>query len=88
MSLSEDGVTDSKILERIRNENIAIYQLRALGVFSHALSPIKSSLVYGAYPDKVGVRNAHHPVDRRDNRSNTGSGENLLPANVWLNGKW
>ncbi len=42
VSLSEEGVTDSKMLERIRNARIAIYQLRALGVFSHGLSPIKS----------------------------------------------
>ncbi len=36
------------MLERIRNARMAIYQLRALGVFSHGLSPIKSLRLYKA----------------------------------------
>ncbi len=48
MSLPEEGVTDSKMQEKIRNARIAIYQLRALGVFSHGLSPIKSLRLYEA----------------------------------------
>ncbi len=42
VSVSEEGVTDSKMLERIHNARIAIYQLRALGVFSHGLSLLKA----------------------------------------------
>ncbi len=69
-----------------KNARIAIYQLRDLGVFSHG--QWKSFVCTANTSREVGVRNAPHPMDRRDNWSNTVSRKNLFPARFWSNSNW
>ncbi len=42
VSLSENGITDTKLLERIRSAKDAVHQLRPLGVYAHGVSQMKA----------------------------------------------
>lgn len=46
ISLSSQGVTETRMLERIRNAKFAVYQLRPLGVSMRVINALKAIKVY------------------------------------------
>ncbi len=46
VSMNASGVTESKILDRIRKDKIAVYQLRALGVSTKGINIRMSIMMY------------------------------------------
>ncbi len=64
VSLSENGITDTKLLERIRSEKNAVHQLRPLGVYAHGVSQMKAiRIIQGSNPTQMGVCNASLALD-------------------------
>ncbi len=46
ISLSQVGVSDTKLLDRVKMAKIAVYQLRKLGMFKKGLSAEKCIKLY------------------------------------------
>ncbi len=79
ISLSQTRVTGTKLVDRMKRANVAVYQLRKLGVFEKRLSAKKCMRVYNALMQRRwDVCPAPHPSDASRSSSGQGSRANIL----------
>ncbi len=64
VTLTEEGVSDSKMVERIRKAKNVLGVLRRLGVFTNGVHPARSLRLYKSLvPVTLGIWNAFDSVD-------------------------